>query len=363
MVKTKVLIVDDSAMIRHVLASALATDPGIEIVGSASSAVAAKEMMRKVRPDVITLDLEMPQIDGLSFLKDHLRHARIPTVVISSYSQRGTQIAMQALEAGAVDVIGKPQMGVNGGASAEMRDLVYRVKAAAVSQIRNARPAASIPRVEAAPQPKTQDWIIAIGSSTGGVQALTDLLPRIPRNSPGIVIVQHMPKGFTASFAERLNAISQITVKEGGHQDVVEPGTALVAPGGDQHMIVRRVGAQYRTFLIEGEQVSFSRPSVDVLFDSVAKEAAHRCSATILTGMGKDGANGMLNIHNAGGRTFAQDEASCVVFGMPLAAWNLGAAEQLVPLDKMAGCLMNSVGESKRDRARGSSGMAMGHRL
>lgn len=362
MVKTKVLIIDDSAMIRHVLAAALSSDPGIEIVGSASSAIAAKEMMRSVRPDVITLDLEMPQIDGLSFLKDHLRHARIPTVVISSYSQRGTQIAMQALEAGAVDVIGKPQMTANAKNSSEMRDLIYRVKAAAVSQIRNARPDPAKPRTSIVPTPQTSDWLIAIGSSTGGVQALTDLLPRLPRTSPGIVIVQHMPAGFTGSFAERLNQLCQITVKEGRDGDAVEPGTALVAPGGDKHMIVRRVGAQYRVYMEPGEQVSFSRPSVDVLFSSVAKEAKSRCSATILTGMGKDGANGILDIHQAGGRTFAQDEASCVVFGMPLAAWKLGGAEALVSLDNMASCLMKSVGEPKRATTKNSP-VAAGQRL
>lgn len=350
MLKTKVLIVDDSAMMRHVLATGLSTDPNIEIIGQASSAVMARELIRKARPDVITLDLEMPKIDGLSFLKDFIRGQNIPTVVISSYSQRGTDIAMKALEAGAIDVIGKPKMAVSGGGFGdEIHDVIRRVKTAAMSHPRPApsrRAAASMSKVPMAQAPATTNWVIAIGSSTGGVQALTHMLPRFPRNCPGIVIVQHMPSGFTRSFAERLNEVCAIDVKEAQEGDFIRPGTALIAPGGDQHMRLQANNQGFRVYMRDGPQVSFSRPSVDVLFESVAREARKRVTGVILTGMGKDGAQGLLKIRQAGGRTFVQNEESCVVFGMPLAAWNLDAAEKQVALDNMADCILSSVGQT-----------------
>ena len=334
----RVLIVDDSAMVRRVLAMGIERDPLLEVVGFASNGEQAQDLMRRLRPDVITLDLEMPNMDGLTFMRSYMGTAPIPTVVISSTTSGNSNVALQAVEAGAVDIISKPSGGSNAGLASMMLDICERIRAAST-----ARPGLDRPRLERMdgaatseleiPLVKAKNWLFAIGASTGGIQALTAILPQFPKAAPGIVIVQHMPQGFTASFAKRLNAICPMEVSEAVDGDIVEQGRILIAPGGAQHMVVMRYGKQFRVSLIPGDPVCFSRPSVDVLFSSVAREAGRNVSAAILTGMGRDGAEGMLAIRKAGGATFAQDEKTSVVYGMPQAAEKIGAAEQLVPLD------------------------------
>ena len=345
--KIKVLIVDDSAMVRKILSIGLGSDPEIEVIGTASDPRMAMQYLAKSKPDVLTLDLEMPNMDGLTFLRSYMQTDPIPTVVISSQTQRSAQATVDALAAGAVDVIAKPRMELGGGLSDLMSSIVQRVKVAANASV--GRQTAGAP--QAAPVRPTQpmaaqadvpDWLFAIGASTGGVQALTKVLEMLPANAPPTVIVQHMPEGFTASFAKRLDQMCAMNVREARDGDVLETGTVLIAPGGQYHMKLTRQMGRYVTALVEGPEVCFSRPAVDVLFKSVAEVAKGRVSSAILTGMGKDGAEGQLAIRRSGGRAVAQDEASCVVFGMPCATFELGAPEELVPLDDVPSWLMNS---------------------
>jgi two-component system, chemotaxis family, protein-glutamate methylesterase/glutaminase len=296
----------------------------------------------------------MPGMDGITFLKKYLRQLPIPTVIVSSLTERGKQITLDALEAGAVDIITKPRIGVVDGLPVMMGDVCERVKAAARVRLKmNPLPAAEDPVFPDRPLAErtlaerplafqhgeetlalseTTDRVIAIGASAGGVAALANILPLFPAASPGIVIVQHMPGGFTASFAERLNTMTAIRVKEAGHNDRVRPGLALLAPGGEKHMEVHRSGGEYRISLVDSEKVSGHKPSVDVLFFSIAKYVGKNAAVALLTGMGADGANGLLAVRQAGGRTIAQDEQSSVVWGMPGTAWEKGAAEILLPL-------------------------------
>ena len=339
----RVMIVDDSAMIRKVLTIGLSADPKVRVVGTASNAATALEMVGTLRPDVITLDIEMPGMDGVGFLRELMPRNPVPTVVISGVTRQGAAITMQALEAGAVDIIPKPSLGVGEGLPIIMAEVCRRVVAAAgarpvighSAEIR-ARAAAATARSGAA-----YTRLLAIGASTGGVQALGQLLPRMPKDAPGILIVQHMPEGFTAAFATRLNAASEITVREARDGDAVEPGVALIAPGGKRHMILTGSAPNWRVALTEGEPVCFSRPSVDVLFESVAVRAGMHATAALLTGMGRDGASGLSQIRATGGHTVAQDEASSVVWGMPQAAIELGAAADVLPLDQIADALLN----------------------
>ena len=350
--KIKVLIVDDSALVRKVLSVGLSSDPTIQIMGVASSADMAQTFMKKRMPDVITLDLEMAHMDGISFMRTYMADAPVPTVVISSHTQRGQKVTMQAFEAGAVDVIGKPTISPTEGLGSMMQDIVRRVKSAAgarVKQVPNAtksssaRPVAATAPTMASPA-RSSDWLIALGASTGGVQALTDILTVMPPKCPPIVIVQHMPEGFTRSFASRVNSLSKITVCEAQHNDVLKPGHAYIAPGGDKHMTLKRAMGQFVVNMVDGEPVCFSRPSVDVLFQSIADIAHGKVTAGILTGMGRDGAEGLLEIKNAGGVTFGQTEKTCVVFGMPYAAEKLGAASSMLDLGDIPQALINSVG-------------------
>lgn len=354
--KIRTLIVDDSAMVRKILSLGLSQDPEIEVIGTAADPRVAMQYMVKERPDVITLDLEMPNMDGLTFLRQLMAKAPIPTVVISSQTQRSAQSTVDALAAGAVDVIAKPKMELGGGLSSMMDSIAHRVKVAARAQVgQGAAPAV----VTARPQPPVAtaraiptgpvptrgdipDWMIAIGASTGGVQALTHVLEAMPETSPPIVIVQHMPEGFTASFANRLNQTCALRVREAKQGDVLENGLVLIAPGGPCHMKIVPKGNRFVVELVEGPEVCFSRPAVDVLLKSVARYAKGRVSSAILTGMGKDGAEGQLAIRLSGGRTVAQDEASCVVFGMPHAAEEIGAPEKLVPLNEVAPWLLQT---------------------
>ena len=354
--KIRTLIVDDSAMVRKILSLGLSQDPEIEVIGTAADPRVAMQYMVKERPDVITLDLEMPNMDGLTFLRQLMSKAPIPTVVISSQTQRSAQATVDALAAGAVDVIAKPKMELGGGLSGMMESIAHRVKVAARAQVGQgalkatapARPQAPVATARAIPtgpaptRGDIPDWMIAIGASTGGVQALTHVLEAMPETSPPIVIVQHMPEGFTASFANRLNQTCALRVREAQQGDVLENGLVLIAPGGPCHMKIVPKGNRFVVELVEGPEVCFSRPAVDVLFKSVARYAKGRVSSAILTGMGKDGAEGQLAIRLSGGRAVAQDEASCVVFGMPHAAEEIGAPEKLVPLNEVAPWLLQT---------------------
>ena len=339
----QVMIVDDSAVVRQVLAATLAEHPDIEIMGTASDPVFALEKMRRAWPDVIVLDVEMPRMDGITFLRKLMSERPTPVVICSTLTEKGAETTMQALAAGALGIVTKPKMGLKSFLQDASDDLASAVKAAARANLRRIAP---LPAV--APPPKltadailpaaahamaeTTDRVVAIGTSTGGTQALERVLTALPRVSPGIVIVQHMPEKFTGAFAERLNGMCQIEVREAISGDRVIPGRALIAPGG-RHMLLKRSGAQYHVEVIDGPPVSRHRPSVDVLFRSVAKCAGRNALGIIMTGMGDDGAKGMKEMHDMGARTVAQDEASCVVFGMPKEAIKLGGVTHVTSLD------------------------------
>ncbi|QFY43294.1 chemotaxis response regulator protein-glutamate methylesterase [Candidatus Methylospira mobilis] len=341
--RIRVLIVDDSALVRRILSDGIKRDPDLEVIGEASNPYAARDIMVENRPDVITLDVEMPKMDGVTFLKHYMPVMPIPTLMISSLTQQGQRITLDALESGAVDFIPKPQVGVVDELPKLQDEINRRIKAAAQISVahlkrENRREVRAVTNLG-----NTTDRVIAIGSSTGGVEALTRILPAFPADAPGIVIVQHMPGGFTHSFAERLNELCRMQVKEAEEGDRVQPGRILLAPGGLKHMTVIRSGGQYRITLIDGDPVNYSRPSVDVLLNSVARAAGVNVAAAILTGMGKDGAEGLLAIRQAGGRTLAQDEETCVVFGMPSVAWAMGGAESLAPLENIPALLVNAL--------------------
>jgi two-component system chemotaxis response regulator CheB len=338
MSRIRVLLVDDSAIVRKVLAQELAKDPGIEVVGAAPDPFVARDMILSLRPDVITLDIEMPRMDGLTFLRRLMRFYPLPVVIVSSLTPRGGDVAMEAMDLGAVEVLCKPGSSYAvGDMAVELRD---KVKAAALSGVRpTASPERGMPPHGRLSLLRTTHSVIAIGASTGGTQALQSLLSTLPANSPGIVIVQHMPEHFTRSFAERLNALCAIEVKEAADGDTVVPGRALIAPGG-YHMELDRSGAVYQVRVRGGELVSRHRPSVNVLFRSVAKIAGRNAVGAILTGMGNDGAEGMKEMRVHGAATIAQDEESCVVFGMPKEAIAMGGVDHVLPLEAIPGKIL-----------------------
>lgn len=343
----RVLIVDDSQVFRRFLARALAVDPMIEVIGEADCAEAAKAILRDRTPDVITLDLEMPGEDGLDFLRNTIAGLKIPTIVISGKTQRGTRLSIEALEAGALDVFPKPRGLVPGQAAHEvLADVGERLRTLARARV-DYQPAHVQHDTLTWADRQARDWIIAIGASTGGVQALATILHMMPVNCPPIVIVQHMPEGFTEAFAKRLNQTCDIEVREARETDQLRPGLALIAPGGERHMLLNRtVRNTLEVQLAAGDPVNYSRPAIDELFLSAAATAAPRISAAILTGMGSDGARGLLALRRAGAQTFAQDRESSVIYGMPAQAWDIGAAMEQVPLDRMAARLLASVGTS-----------------
>ena len=327
----KVLIVDDSTVVRTIFSKELAQDPEIEIVGSAPDPYVARDMIVNLHPDVVTLDIEMPRMDGVTFLRKLMKHYPLPVIVVSSLTKKGSDLAMEALNEGAVDVMCKP------GPSYSVGDmslsLIDKIKAAACVNIRTMQTVRS-----GKPHPpvklsltKTTHKVYAIGASTGGTQALEYILTSMPANAPGIVIVQHMPEKFTKNFADRLDTISKIEIKEAVDGDRVIPGRALIAPG-NQHMVLRRSGANYYVEVKTGPLVKRQRPSVEVLFNSVAKYAGSNAVGILLTGMGSDGAEGLLKMKQAGAATIAQDEKSCVVFGMPKEAILLGAVDSVIDL-------------------------------
>ena len=334
----RVLVVDDSAVVRQVMSDVLGRAPGIEVIGVAPDPLFALERMKKQWPDVITLDVEMPRMDGITFLKKVMAERPTPVVICSTLTGKGSETAMQALAAGAVSIISKPTLGLKDFLKNSANDLVAAVRAAARANMR-ALNASVVPRaaplVQSAPpvgaMAETTDRIIALGTSTGGTQALEVVLTSLPRTTPGIVVVQHMPEKFTALFAQRLNQVCQVEVLEAVDGQRVITGRVLIAPGG-KHMSLRRNGAQYVVDVRDGPPINRHKPSVDVLFRSVAKVAGRNALGIIMTGMGDDGAAGLLEMRNAQARTLAQDEASCVVFGMPKEAIKRGAAERIVPL-------------------------------
>ncbi|WP_432736336.1 protein-glutamate methylesterase/protein-glutamine glutaminase [Maridesulfovibrio sp. FT414] len=343
--KTKVLIVDDSALVRQTLQKLFETDPSIEIVGNAGDPFAAAEIMKRVVPDVITLDIEMPKMDGLTFLRKLMTQHPIPVVICSTLTEKGSECYMRALEYGAVDVITKPKIGTKQFFEESSIRVCDVVKAAALTRPKklSARPMAVQPKLNAdAMLPKarpstslqTTEKVVLVGASTGGTEAIQNFLTRMPRDCPGIAIVQHMPEKFTAAFAARLNSLCQITVKEAVDGDSILRGQALIAPG-NKHMLVKRSGARYYVEIKDGPLVSRHRPSVDVLFRSGAISAGKNAVAVIMTGMGDDGAKGMKEMHESGTYTIAQDEASCVVFGMPQEAIKAGGVDKVVSLNNI----------------------------
>jgi two-component system chemotaxis response regulator CheB len=317
-----------------VLSEILASEPSIEVVGTASDAYVARDKIIELKPDVICLDVEMPRMDGITFLKKLMHYMPLPVIMVSSLTQSGAKTTLEALEAGAVDFVPKLHSHIYDGKD-EMRDeLISKIKVASKVKVFKKELNNQI-QANTTSLAQTTNKILAIGASTGGTEALKDVLIGLPRNAPGTVIVQHMPANFTAQFAQRLNSLCAMEVREAKNGDSIIPGVALVAPG-DYHMVVRRSGARYYVEIGNGEKVSGHRPSVDVLFNSVAKIAGANAIGVILTGMGSDGAKGLLAMKNAGARTIGQDEASCVVYGMPKVAHEIGAVEKQLPLNRVA---------------------------
>jgi two-component system chemotaxis response regulator CheB len=335
--KIKVLIVDDSAIVRKALTEIVNSHPDLEVAGTAADPYIARDKILALRPDVITLDIEMPRMDGLTFLKKLMRFHPMPVVVISSLGQASSSAALEALQSGAVEVVAKP-----GGpySVTELRnELAHKIRAAAQAHLTrdSERNSPRVAEPATAPHPhRTGDAaIIGIGASTGGVEALRSVLVELPAEMPPIVVVQHIPAVFSAEFARRLDKICRIRVKEAADGDPLVPGMALIAPG-NFHLTVRKLGGSYRAVVCDGAQVQYQRPSVDVLFESLAQQAAREALGVILTGMGADGAAGLLAMKRAGARTIAQNEATCVVFGMPREAIRLGAVDEILPLDQIA---------------------------
>jgi two-component system chemotaxis response regulator CheB len=347
--KIRVLIVDDSAVVRQTLSEVLESDPEIEVIGTAGDPFVAAERIAEQVPDVITLDIEMPRMDGLTFLKKIMIQHPIPVVICSSLAENTAQSTLKALEYGAVEIITKPRYGTKQFLEDSRVTLCQAVKAAAVSHLHLLHPVHAVePKLTAdailAPATnamlETTEKVVVIGASTGGTEALKSVLEALPSDCPGIVIVQHMPELFTRAFAKRLDSLCSITVKEAEPNDTVLRGRALIAPG-NHHTLVKRSGARYFVDIKDGPLVCRHRPSVDVLFRSAARYAGQNAVGVILTGMGDDGARGMLEMKMAGAMTMAQDEASCVVFGMPKEAIKCGAVNKVLPLQGVAGAILN----------------------
>lgn len=346
----RVLIVDDSPSVRAVFKTLLSPDPGIEVIGAAPDPYAAADHMRDRLPDVMLLDLELPKMDGLTFLAKVMAQRPVPVVICSSHTEAGSRSAMKALEMGAVEVIGKPRMATAAERQEAQAMICHAIRAAAQTGRRHRKQAMPKPLIVEAklsadavlpparpgtPRPPRTPPIVAIGASTGGTEALAEVLRGLPPDAPPVVIVQHMPEKFTAAFAQRLDGLCRVRVTEAAHGDRLLQGQVLIAPG-DHHMLLRRSGADYRVEIIKGPHVSRHRPSVDVLFRSAAQAAGPNALGILLTGMGDDGARGLLEMREAGAQTAAQDEASSIVFGMPAEALRLGATERALPLSRMA---------------------------
>ncbi|MDD3125186.1 MAG: chemotaxis response regulator protein-glutamate methylesterase [Candidatus Kapabacteria bacterium] len=341
----KVLIVDDSALVRQILTKGLSSDPMLEVIGAAPDVYVARNMIVELQPDVLTLDIEMPKMDGLEFLRRLMPQYPLPVVVVSSLTQHSKEITIQALEAGAVDFVSKPSADVASGLDKMMFELRSKIKLASTANVSHWKSR----REELFTKIKTNkmqsalaestDKVIAIGASTGGTEAIRKIIPQLPSSTSGIVITQHMPPDFTRIFSSRLDELSMMRVKEAEHGDRILTGQVLIAPGG-YHMSVRRMGGQYKVFLDQNEKVNGHRPSVDVLFNSVAKYVGKNAFGVILTGMGADGALGLKAMHDAGAYTLGQDRPSSIVYGMPKVAYDMGGVDKQVSLDNMANEIM-----------------------
>ena len=341
--KIRVLVVDDSAIVRKIFSEELSRCPDIEVVGVAPDPFIARDKILALEPDVLTLDIEMPRMDGITFLKKLQKYHPVPTIIVSSLTSAGSALAMEALESGAIDVIAKPGSSFSVGELSEQ--LAEKIRAAAVARSVPFPHLPAAPREnEAVPAPtgytltETTDKVIALGASTGGTEAIKSVLLRLDPATPGMVVVQHMPAQFTKAFAARLNDLCRVEVKEAEDNDMVRVGRVLIAPG-NFHMVLVRNGARYHVRVKTGPLVCHQRPSVDVLFHSVAETAGRNAVGVILTGMGRDGAEGMRAMHDKGAATFAQDEASCVVFGMPKEAIKAGGVDQTMPLSRIPNAL------------------------
>ncbi|MBC8318403.1 MAG: chemotaxis response regulator protein-glutamate methylesterase [Desulfobulbaceae bacterium] len=343
MKKIRVLIVDDSAVVRKVFSEELSREGDIEIIGTAPDPYVAREKIVALKPDVITLDIEMPRMDGLTFLGKLMNHFPIPVIIVSSLTREGGELALEAMDLGAVDVISKPSEAYSvGDMSVQLAEKIRGAAKVNVTDLktRGKKIAKQAPLVAKRSLTETTNKVIAIGSSTGGTEALKEVLIKLPPSTPGIMIVQHMPPNFTTSFAKRLDSLCRIRVKEAEDGDAVLPGHALLAPG-NFHMVMRRSGARYYVNVKNGPLVCHQRPAVDVLFNSVAAFAGANALGVILTGMGRDGAEGMLKMHDAGAKTIAQDEKSCVVFGMPKEAIAAGGVDKVVPLQDISQAILD----------------------
>lgn len=336
----KVLVVDDSALIRQILSEIIKSESDMMLVGAAPDAFVAKKLVLEKSPDVITLDIEMPKVDGLRFLEVLMNAKPTPVVMISTLTEKGAEATLRSLELGAIDFVAKPKIGVAQGMAEYHELIVDKIRTAARSKVKKAKPAkvSSVNKVSYSGTEK----LIAIGASTGGTEAIKEVLQTFPANAPATVITQHMPAGFTSTYARRLDSVCQMQVKEAKGGERLLPGQAYLAPG-DKHMEIERSGADYRIRLSDGPRVSGHKPSVDVLFNSLCKSAGSNAIGVLLTGMGSDGANGLLELFNAGCETFCQDEASCIVFGMPKVAIEKGAAKRVLSLDDMGQAIMQTV--------------------
>ena len=353
MSKIRVLVVDDSALVRSLVAEIINRERDMECVGTANDPLIAREMIRELNPDVLTLDIEMPKMDGIDFLGRLMRLRPMPVVMISTLTERGADVTMRALELGAVDFVAKPRIGLVDGINDLAGQIVDKVRVAASAHIRRVV-ATNVNTVDAGvlPRPQIQsigristEKLICIGASTGGTEAIKEVLIHMPADSPGIAITQHMPPGFTTSFAARLNGLCQITVQEAVHGARILPGHAYIAPGGKQFR-VDRSGANYICVVEDGELVNRHKPSVEVLFKSVARVVGPNAFGIMLTGMGNDGAKAMKEMKDAGSYNYVQDEASCIVFGMPREAILHGAADEILPLCGIAGALLKKLSGS-----------------
>jgi two-component system, chemotaxis family, protein-glutamate methylesterase/glutaminase len=341
----KVLVVDDSALVRKVLGEEISKFSDFKVVGSAIDPYDAREKILKLNPDILTLDLEMPRMDGLSFLAKLMKFHPMPVVVVSSQAPEGSRAALTALELGAVAIVPKP--GSQFSVPDVAHDLIHALRAAATVNMEKLQlHSQMVQNADMSPSPlpmlKTTHKVVAIGASTGGTQAIEVVMKAMPADAPGTIIVQHMPETFTGAFADRLNKTCAMEIREARDLDYITPGTALIAPG-DKHMLLQKSGARYQVRIKGGPRVHFQRPSVDVLFQSVATNSGQNAIGVILTGMGADGAKGLLAMHSEGAHTIAQDEKSCVIFGMPREAIELGAVDEVLPLTQIAGAILSRV--------------------
>lgn len=345
--KIKVLIIDDSALIRSVLKEVINSQPDMEAVGAASNPLQAREMIKTFNPDVLTLDVEMPEMDGLTFLDKLMRLRPMPVLMISSLTQQGSEVALRALELGAIDFVAKPKIGIADGLQGYANEIAEKIRTAYASHParRVAAPVAPSQLPPLANRFITTEKIIVVGASTGGTEAVRELLVRMPADAPGILVTQHMPEAFTKSFANRLNGLCKIQVSEAEGNERVLPGHAYIAPG-HSHLLLKRSGANYMTELSKADPVNRHRPSVEVLFRSAAAYGGKNVIGVMLTGMGKDGAIGMLEMRQAGAYNFAQDEVTCVVFGMPREAIAVGAVDEIVPIQDMAKRVLQKLASS-----------------